>query len=109
MYARPLTCVGLAFVTCYGLLAILWTFWFVVFIDVMRDSPSWMLALGMGVAILSGFALYFLAICWEVSLVMKCPASQAKGLVAFSGTLPLVALAVVVWCIFRDWNVLGSY
>ena len=113
MYARPLVCVGLAFVTCYGLLAILWAFWFVVFIDVMPQmmpNPSgWVLPLAMGVAILSGFALYLLAICWEVSLVMKCPASQAKGLVALSGTLPLVTLAVVVWYLFKDWNVLSSY
>jgi hypothetical protein len=68
----------------------LWAFWYAVFIDVMCDAPSWMLDLGMGVAILSGFVLYFFIISWEVSRVLKCPASQAKGLVAFCGALPLV-------------------
>jgi len=108
MNARHLTCVGLALVTCYGLLVILWAFWFVVFIDVMRDAPSWMLALGMGVAILSGFVLYFLVISWEVSRVLKRPASQAKGMVAFCCALPLVTLAFAVWYVFKDWRVLGS-
>ena len=107
MLARQLTCVGLAFATFYVLLAILWAFWFTVFVDFMPNSPGWMLALAMGVAVLSGLALYFFAVWWEVSLVMKCPASQAKRLVVLSGTLPLVSLAFVVWCLFRNFNVLA--
>jgi hypothetical protein len=67
------------------------------------------LQLAMGVAVLSGFALYFFVVSWEVSGVMNCPASQVKGLVALSGTLPLVILAVVVWYLFKDWNVLSQY
>ena len=112
MYARPLICVGLALVTFYALLVILWAVWFVVFDVMVQTSPNvpdWVGTLALVVAILSGLALYFLAVWWEVSLVMKCPASQAKGLVALSGALPLLTFAALVWYIFKDWNVLSSY
>ena len=112
MYLRHLTCLGLAFVTFCGLLAILWAFWWVVLVDfmpgAMPNPPDWLGVLELGVAVLSGLALYLLVVSWEVSRVMNCPASQAKGLVALSGTLPLVILVVVVWYLFKDWNVLGS-
>jgi len=111
VYGRQLACVGLAVVTFYGLLAILWAFWFFVFIDVMgymTPRPhDWVFDLLMGGAIVSGLALYFFAVRREVSLVMKCPASQANGLVALSGTLPLVSFAVLVWWFFNDFNVLS--
>jgi hypothetical protein len=110
MYVRRLVCLGLAFVTFCCLLAILWAFWWVMFdalLTVIPNTPDWLGALELGVAVLSGLALYFVVVSWEVSLVMNRPASQAKGLVALSGTLPLLTFAVAVWYVFKDWSVLG--
>jgi hypothetical protein len=59
--------------------------------------------------LVGGLALYFFVVSWEVSRVMNCPASQATGLVALSGTLPLLTFAVAVWYLFEHWSVLGSY
>jgi hypothetical protein len=112
MYARLLACIGLGFVTFCSLLAILWGFWWVVFgaiLTAMPDTPDWLGDLELGVAVLSGLVLYFLVVTWEVSRVMNCRASQAKGLVAVSGTVPLLTFAVAVWYVFKDWSVLGSY